>query len=203
MTEQNAAAVAAEAEKVAAHATAEAERLAAKAAEAREEAAKAVAAAEEAAGGAKTAKPSRRRKAITDIEVAAWLEDFQARSAEDQQASEVWQALAAFPQWTGAQYREDGPAAEMPINPRLTGEHLERELERRGEELPSQTLASAQKTDGSNAITTGAVGSVPNPWAEHTPPTESGMLFIAIDTPIQPPYPGNWRRKTGGWLREE
>ncbi|HUU21972.1 MAG TPA: hypothetical protein VM389_05495 [Phycisphaerae bacterium] len=189
-------------------AAADAERVAVEAALAAEDAAKAAVVAREAAAaviarenGIEEIVPAQPRE-ITDIEAAVWLESFQERSLEVQQASPVWQALVGFPQWAGAQFGGgDEPTAQMPINPRLTGDHRRRELERRGE---TETVASVKKPDGTNTITTQQLGQgASNPWADHRLPEGAGdgPLFIGVDTNVKPPYAGAWVRRDGGWFR--
>ena len=140
----------------------------------------------------------------TDIEVAQFLADFRDRAPDQQESSPVYQELAAFPQWAGAQYRGDeAPVAQIPPDPRLPP------LERR-EAIAAQAAANPQPPSphdpqpapAPNAITTGAMGQNTNPWADYNPPPEDGSaVFLNCNTDVRPPFPGEWQRRVGGWFR--
>ncbi len=136
--------------------------------------------------------------ALSDIEVAAFLAEFRERPQERQEASPIWQELASFPQWAGAQYRGDeSPALAPPPDPRLPGIEKQRQAEESG-----QPVEVTQQPDGTQAMTTQDTRKAANPWADHRPPPDDGSsVFVAVNTEQRPPFSGDWERRQGGWFR--
>lgn len=148
--------------------------------------------------GAEGAEKAPRRRRLSDVEVAAFLAEFRGRPSADQQASLVWQELAAFPQWASAQYRDAAPTLAPPPDPRLPA------AERRAAtEAQSMATRVVQGPDATRSIRTAdGPGKPTNPWADHREPASGGPAFVACNTDQRPPWTGDWQRRQGGWFRQ-
>lgn len=139
----------------------------------------------------------------TDIEVAQFLSDFRARSKEQQESSPVWQELTGFPQWMGAQYRDEAPTLDAPPDPRLPALERKAAVDAQQAANPPLDPHTPAPAPDPNVITTGAVANQPNPWAEYRmPPADGSGCFMPVNVDQAPPWPGNWRRVQGGWFRD-
>jgi hypothetical protein len=159
--------------------------------------------------GAAVAPPV--EKKLSDMDVAAFLEEFRTRPLADQQRSAVWQELASFPQWAAPQFTDGVPASEVakatkpiprtatqaPPDPRLpAGERARIRKEQEG------TPTQVHETTGGRAITTKtAAQGGPNVWADYKAPPAEGFAFMGVQTEVKPPFPGAWERTEGGWVR--
>jgi hypothetical protein len=160
--------------------------------------------------GKKKAAPKKAPKApkqkkvrgLKDQEVADFLAKFRERDEKDQQASPIWQELVAFPGWGMAEFKEEDIdlhvlPAELP-DPRLPARERAEFMAKEGHVTDEP---KGEPTPGS--ITTGQMPGGPNPWADTAAPPGEGPLFLAVNTDVKPPFPGNWVRKEGGWFRTE
>jgi hypothetical protein len=143
---------------------------------------------------------------VSDVQAAEFLAEFRERELDAQEGSPVYQELIQFPQWQSARYvaeeapgtAPDVPSAELP-DPREPART--RLVNERPEPTPQPQAKVAQNPDASRSITTDAKGHMPNPWVNSGAPPAEGVVFLANDTEIPPPWPGDWSRRDGGWLR--
>jgi len=141
-------------------------------------------------------------RALKDQEVADFLATFRDRSQEDQERSPIWQELIAFPGWGMAEFKEADTdlhilPAELP-DPRMPAKKRADFMAKEGHVTDE---GKGKPTPGS--ITSGGMPGAANPWFETRIPSESGPLFLGVNTDVKPPFPGNWVRKEGGWFRTE
>jgi hypothetical protein len=144
---------------------------------------------------------------ITDVKVAEFLAEFRERELEKQESSPIYQELVQFPQWQSARYVAEEapgtaptpPSAELP-DPREPARA--RLAEDRPEPTPQPAAVVSQNPDTSRSITTDAKSNQPNPWVNTGSPPMEGVVFLANDTEVKPPWPGEWARRDGGWLRQ-
>jgi hypothetical protein len=143
---------------------------------------------------------------VTDVQVAEFLAEFRDRELDGQEASPVYQELIQFPQWQTARYVEDEapgtapnvPSAELP-DPREPS-RTRLATEERPEPTPQPQAVVSQNAE-SRSITTDAKSNMANPWANTGSPPQTGTVFLANETNTPPPWPGEWVRRDGGWLR--
>jgi len=152
-------------------------------------------------------KAAPKRRKLSDVEVAAFLADFRDRPGSEQQASVVWQELAAFPQWANAQYRDGTTPLAPPPDPRLPP--MERRAAVAAQAAAQGTAAGsptrvAQGPDGARSIRTAdGPGKPANPWSDFREPEGLGPAFVGCNTDQRPPWSGDWQRRQGGWYREK
>src|SRR3990172_1490743 len=154
-------------------------------------------------------------EAMTDIQVAEYLDAFRDRPREEQEASPIWQALSMFPQWMGAQYldekhvrisaherlddverpqevihQEPLPDPRMPANMVYKPAVVEVKPGVQPAPLPHPQAPQPPRSVTSQTINPSPV----NPWADQRPPETEGMVFYAVRTDVPPPWTGMWRR---------
>lgn len=141
---------------------------------------------------------------VSDVQAAEFLAEFRERELDVQENSPVYQELIQFPQWQTARIvAEEAPGAapntaELPDPREPARARLANE---RPEPTPQPQTAVAQNSDASRSITTDARTNQPSPWVNSGAPPAEGVVFLANDTELPPPWPGDWSRRDGGWLR--
>jgi len=143
---------------------------------------------------------------VTDGQMAEFLAEFRDRELEKQESSPIYQELMQFPQWQSARYVEEEapgtaptpPSAELP-DPREPART--RLADDRPEPTPQPAAVVSQNQDASRSISTDAKAGQPNPWVNSGAPPMEGTVFLANETEVKPPWPGEWVRRDGGWLR--
>jgi hypothetical protein len=145
------------------------------------------------------------KPSVTDVQVAEFLAEFRERELDVQETSPVYQELVQFPQWMSARYiAEEAPGA-APHNAELPDPRepaRSRLTEDRPAPTPQPQPVVSQNADASRSISTDAKSNKPNPWANSGSPPLEGVVFLANDTEQPPPWPGEWVRRDGGWLRQ-
>ena len=143
---------------------------------------------------------------VSDVQVAELLAEFRDRELERQEASPIYQELIQFPQWQTARIVGEEapgsaptPSAELP-DPREPA-RTRLPTEDRPEPTPQPQAVVSQNADASRSITTDAKSNQPNPWVNTGSPPQTGTVFLANETNTPPPWPGEWVRRDGGWLR--
>jgi hypothetical protein len=138
--------------------------------------------------------------ALSDQQVADFLLEFRDRPDEVQQSSPVWQELIQFSGWGMASFKPKKniprEATEALPDPRLPAHERAAILKAQG----GVTDDAKGKKPSSGAMTTKSTQGAPNPWAQYPTPGP-GPVFVALNTDLAPPYPGNWRRTPDGWYR--
>lgn len=136
---------------------------------------------------------------FSDQQVADFLAEFRDRPDDVQQSSPVWQELIQFSGWGMASFKPKKniprAATEAPPDPRLPAHERAAVLKAQG-----VTDDGKGKKPVAGAMTTTSTKGAPNPWAQYPAPAE-GPVFMAVNTDLAPPYPGNWRRTPDGWFR--
>jgi hypothetical protein len=136
---------------------------------------------------------------ITHQQVADFLSSFRELKIEDQQASAVWQELAAFPQWWGDAPKVAGKKArptQAPPDPRLPAAQRA--------QIAKDQAATTDDGKGKTVAQPGAMTAkgmpVQNPWSDYKEPAP-GPCLLGVPTDVPPPFSGSWARTPNGWYR--